>query len=224
METVITFITLSFTMVALLVGYPLWFAYLHDPLRRRAVWGIPPGSVVFAPGFQYQGEDELDVIEPGPGNRYLAHWLDDHAEDIALVLTQKAISDALPDPVQLRDSTPVFQMHAHRPDLPPVRTFEALHYALERLPEHPVAIVLIVHPKHYRRTRRNLAQLYDGQIIAPYLYDVPYRNESLFAPLWWALREIYIANPAEYLHRNVLGIREIPEVKLEKIELPITPS
>jgi hypothetical protein len=204
--------------IILLIIYPSWFAYIYEPTRKSQP--LSRESIVFILGFGYFEKD--GVVTPGLANQYLAQWAEENADNISLILTQKAVSEAFDDPSMLKNgSTPVYQMHAHRPDISPVRTLEALACALERFEVPPKTIVLVAHPKHYERALTNLEFLYpEGEIIRPLVTQVPYRDDSCLRPLSWAFRELYIARPFEFLQRRLNMVKCREKVTLQKIVIP----
>lgn len=198
---------------------PVWFASSTAPRRMERVPTIPEHSVVLALGFWHLGEDAEGRIRPGEANRYLAAWLDRHAHAIRVVLTQKAIADALPNPARLANGTPVFQMHKHHVAYP-VRTLEALQLALERLPQRPRHLVLLAHDKHVARARADLQVLApDAAIIVPDTGPVPYWDAHALNPVLWAWYELYLARPADAVRRR-WPLQAPPEaVRLPPIDL-----
>ena len=89
---------------------------------------IPKGSVVFATAFLNLGEKNGTII-PGQANIQMANKLEECADRFSMVLTQKAVSDALANPNALGNGTPVFQIHDQNPNIE-VRTFAAFRCAL----------------------------------------------------------------------------------------------
>jgi hypothetical protein len=158
--------------------------------------GIPKGSVVFALGFLHLGEKN-GKIDPGGANTQLADTLERHAGWFSLVLTQKAISDALDESGSLQDGTPVFPMHRHDPEVP-VRTLAALMCALERLSVVPEHIVLLAHPQHIRRALMDLKALYSGEIMVLYPGRVVYPDKHWAYPVRWAIKNA-LAWPVDFL-------------------------
>jgi hypothetical protein len=157
---------------------------------------IPKDSVVFALGFLHLGEN-AGVIMPGQANIQIAQMLEQYADRFSLVLTQKAVSDALADPNALRDGTPVLQMHRHDPRVP-VRTLAALRCALARFVEMPERIVLLAHPRHLRRALMDLEALYEGQIILLHPGETTHPNQHWSYPLRWTVKNA-LAWPVDYL-------------------------
>jgi hypothetical protein len=213
-----------------LVVYPVWFGYFYAPFKKDDKPGkgdkldtkcgcIPTGSVVFALAFENLGEID-GVIRPGKANKHLANWLEKHAGCFSLVLTQKAISDALENENTLKNGTPVLQMHRHDPKMP-VRTLEALRCALDRFDIPPDSVVLVAHDKQYERAFNDLRSMYSQHdMVNPYIVNVPYKDDSFLNPLLWAFRELYIARPVDFLLR-VFGTVNCPDkVRLGKIAMP----
>jgi hypothetical protein len=157
---------------------------------------IPKNSVVFALGFSHLGEND-GVIIPGQANIQLAQVLERCADRFSLVLTQKAISDTLANSQALQDGTPVLQMHRHDPNIP-VRTLAALRCALGRFTEVPECIVLLAHPRHYRRALMDLKALYGGKIIVLYPGQSVYPDKRRFYTIRWACKNL-LALPVDYL-------------------------
>jgi hypothetical protein len=198
----------------------LHFAYLHrltGPLDE-----LPPDSVVFALAFEPQDEASQ---RPGLGNRHLAGWLVTHtlvdnAPRILRILTQEAILWALEELGAAHGYLPapaggplaghlhgveVQRMHRHRPGAK-VRGLEAVCCALERFgAQRPPVIVLVAHDKQYERAHRGLRSLYAGQIVNPGIQGVPYRSRCWCNPLRWALRELFIARPLDFVRRTFLA-------------------
>lgn len=157
---------------------------------------IPKNSVVFALGFLHLGEKDGTIL-PGQANIQLAQVLESCADRFSLVLTQKAISDALANPRALQDGTPVLQMHRHDSNIP-VRTLAALRCALGRFAEVPESIVLLAHPRHRRRALMDLKALYEGRIIVLHLGETVYPSEHWLYPIRWARKNL-LAWPVDYL-------------------------
>jgi hypothetical protein len=211
------------------IAYPVWYGYFYVPFKKDGKPGrgakpdtkwdcIPPGSVAFVLAFENLGEQD-GVIEPGKANEYLADWLEKHGECFSLVLTQKAISDALEGAGVLRSGTPVVQMHRHDPRTP-VRTLEALHCALDRFENPPDSVVLVAHDKQYERAFNDLRAIYPQcRIVNPCIMNVPYEDDSLLNPFSWAFRELYIARPADYFRRRLDTVSCPDNVRLGRIEL-----
>lgn len=157
---------------------------------------IPANSVVFALGFLHLGEKDGTII-PGQANVQLAQALERYAGRFSLVLTQKAISDALANPRTLQDGTPVLQMHRHDSNIP-VRTLAALRYALGRFAEVPECIVLLAHPRHCRRALMGLKALYGGKIVVLHPGEAVYPSKHWIYPIRWACKNLP-AWPVDYL-------------------------
>lgn len=113
------------------------------------------------------------------------------------------------------NGTPVYQMHRHDPSVP-VRTFETLRYALNRLAFRPKYIALIAHDKQFERAFDDLSVMYPKrQIINPNISDVPYQNTDKLNAFCWALREFYLARPTDFIRRKLTSYYpeiEIPEM------------
>jgi len=183
----------------------VYFGYFYRTFPRDfQCEDIPKGSVVVALGFEYPGEDDLGIV-PGDANKFLANLLGSCAPRISLVLTQKAVSDALLFENllivgKLKGTAGVILMHDHNPRRA-VRTFQALQRGLEKLRKQPEALVLLAHDKQVSRAKADLEILFPGKIIVWQVNKVPYKDGQWFRPLLWALRELYIARPAEAFTR-----------------------
>jgi hypothetical protein len=181
---------------------------VHYHLHRKTLAGkqsmrvqtpcqdIPKDSVVFALGFLHLGEKDGALI-PGQANVQLAQTLERCADRFSLVLTQKAISDALVNPQALQDGTPVLQMHRHDPRIT-VRTLAALRCALGRFTEAPDCIVLLAHPRHLRRALMDLKALYGGKIIMLPPDKSAYPSKHWSYPIRWTCKNL-LAWPVDYL-------------------------
>jgi len=163
----------------------IWLIF-RTPSEETPCEDIPKDSVIFATAFLNLGE-EGGVITPGQANVQMAEKLEECADRFSLVLTQKAVSDALVNPEVLGDGTPVLQMHDHNPNVE-VRTFAALKCALERFESEPDRIVLMAHPEHHNRALMDLKALYGGEIVQLHLGDVFYEDDHWSRPLRWAWR------------------------------------
>jgi hypothetical protein len=225
---VLSFILAVIAFIVLAIS--IWFGYFYSPFGKSAKAtrcgepdakfdNIPAGSVAFALAFENLGEAN-GTIKPGDANQCLADWLENHAARFSLVLTQKAISDALENPQALQDGTPVLQMHRHVPGIT-VRTLETLRCALDRFDTLPDSIVLVAHDKHYERAANDLRSMCPQcSIVNPYIADVPYKDDSPLNPLRWALREMF-ARPADCIQRRWCTVSCRGKVRLEQIEMPI---
>jgi hypothetical protein len=152
--------------------------------------------VVFALGFLHRGEQD-GTIMPGEANTQLAQVLERCADTFSLVLTQRAISEALANPRALHDGTPVLQMHRHDLQVP-VRTLAALMCGLERLSVMPDHIVLLAHPRHLCRALMDLKALYNGEILVLCPGKVVYPGKHWAWPARWALKNV-AAWPVDFL-------------------------
>lgn len=225
-KTIVTLIGLF--VLAAFIAYPIWFGYVYVPFKKNGQPGkgarldtkrdgISPDRVALVLAFEHLG-DKGGTIEPGKANQYLADWLEERGNCFSLVLTQKAVSDALENQGFLRDGTPVLHMHRHDPRIP-VRTLEALRCALDRFADPPDSVVLVAHDKQYERAFRDLEALYpDHEILNPCMVHVPYKDDSWLNPVCWAFRELYIARPADYVRRRWGTVRCPGPVRLGKIE------
>ena len=196
--------TVAFLLVMVL-SQIISFAYFHRVFQKELTCtDLPPGSVVLALGFEHLGERN-GVIRPGAANLALAHALADCTERCSLVLTQKAVSDALlqesllPDG-KLMGKVPVQLMHPHQPGKP-VRTLQALQLALQELHPMPAALVLMAHDKQIERAAMDLRLLYHGTLMLWGRNNMPYAHPGFLQPLRWSIREIGIARPLEGMQR-----------------------
>jgi len=171
--------------------------------------------IVFAPGFNHDGrcdvssptEVDKPVINPGIANEKLAAYLFKNRKCFSVILTQRAISDVwlknskmtYPETGNLTEAsygllkdseTKVYQMHKDDPDIP-VRTFEALQCALNRLRNHQdKQIVLVAHEAHYWRAYFDLSSMHSAtKIVNPNIRETPY-PESM-GPLIWSIRDFF---------------------------------
>lgn len=183
----------------------LHFAYVFHPFSGPfECASIPPNSTVLALGFVYQ-QKPGGTLDSGEANRFLAAELLRCQERIGMIYTQKAISyvfeaNASLQAGKLLGVVPVRQMHAHQPGKS-VRTLQALQLALNQMNPPPDNLVLLAHDKQMERAHRDLAALYAGRVIVWQVRDVPYQDNIWFRPLFWALRELYIARPLEAVQR-----------------------
>ena len=191
----------------------IWAIY-RKPSDETPCEDMPEGSVAFAPAFLNLGERN-GVIISGRTNIQIAEKLEQCAVRFSLVLTQKAVSDALANPSTLADGTPVEQMHGHDPNIE-VRTFAALKCALARFRSVPKRLVLIAHPRHHKRVLMDLRALYAGEIIELRLGDVYYEDDHWSRPFRWAWKNA-LGWLVDYL--LVLSIRYPTIAKLLKVFL-----
>lgn len=148
---------------------------------------IPSESIVFAPAFDNLGQDENGKYRPGKANEALAAKLEACAAHFKLVMTQKAISDALTNPECLMNGVPVYQMH--RDGCGYINTFQAFQCALARFENPPEKIVLLAHPRHIERAFFVLSALYPAdKIIKMHPGNMMYENESRWRAYRWALK------------------------------------
>lgn len=188
-------------VTAVIIASAIWFGYFYRPYdRETACTEIPSGSVVLVSGFDYRLGTNGEAL-PGAGNQFLAQKLVDCAERLAAVVTQQAVLEALTSQGALRGGklngvVPVYAMHQHRADTP-VRTLQSLTCALNRLTPLPGQLVVLAHDKHQQRVVQDLRSIFNGEIVEWQVIDVPYATEKPFAPIWWALRELLVARPAE---------------------------
>lgn len=152
---------------------------------------IPDGSVALALAFLNLGPEDpaqpFGRLIPGDANRQIAEKLESLANRFSFVLAQQAVTDALANPSQLTDGTPVFQMHRHCEV--PIFTFAALHCALNRLPSGDWPLVIIAHPRHLRRVRMGLSALAGQQQIF-YVASGPavYQDSHWSRPFYWSAK------------------------------------
>jgi hypothetical protein len=183
----------------------VYFAYIQKIFDSdSSCTDIPDRSTVFVLGFEY-AEDVSGNIIPGPANTFLAVTLANCADRFAQVVTQKAISDALESEGLLQEGkllgkVEVLQMHEHSRDKP-VRTFQALEAALQKLNPIPTNLVLLAHDKQIERAVSDLNTLYQGKNYVWKVNEVPYQNERWYTPLRWAVREIFAARPVDFYYR-----------------------
>lgn len=195
------------SLAVIAVARAVHFAFFCRVFPEEATCSdFPPGSVVLALGFEYLGETN-GLIQPGPGNLALARQLALCAGRFALMVTQKAISDAMQQEGLLVDGKllgkiPVRQMHPHQPGAT-VRTLQALESALDELQPLPESLVLLAHDKQIERAFWDLSSLYPGKIILWKMNNVPYSRPDWVSPLRWAFRELYLARPAEFFKRRM---------------------
>lgn len=148
---------------------------------------IPPGSIVFAPAFDNLGQDVNGKYRPGKANEMLAEKLEACADRFKLVMTQKAVSDALSNPEKLSNGVPVYQMHQDGCGY--INTMQAFQCALARFEKPPEQIVLLAHPRHIERAFFVLSSLYPAnQIIKMHPGQTVYEDESWWRAYRWALK------------------------------------
>jgi hypothetical protein len=172
--------------------------------RETPCVDIPAGTVVIAPAFWNLGKDpHTGAYLPGAANERIAEKLEACAGRFRLVLTQKAVSDALENEAMLHDGTPVAQMH--QDNATTARTLEALVCAVDRLgdlsPTTPVG--LIAHDKHLARSRQALRAVMRARfpgvtIVDIHLGKTPYQDNDTKRPRQWAAREL-LARPVQSL-------------------------
>ncbi|MCA9936019.1 MAG: hypothetical protein H6662_10020 [Ardenticatenaceae bacterium] len=215
---------------AVIVTAAIWFGYFYHPYdQETACDDIPANSVVLVSGFDYRLGADGELL-PGAGNQFLAQKLVDCAGRLTAVVTQQAVIEALIEQGVLREGklngVPVYAMHQHCAATP-VRTLSSLQCALHRLSPLPNQLVVLAHDKHQQRVVQDLRSIFDGEIIEWQVIDAPYATENPLAPFCWALRELFLARPAEAFLRwagqqpqlapltmpivNVLGGFDCPE-------------
>ena len=193
-------VILDLLAIVLLVR-AFYFAYFYQVfMTETKCEDIPQGSTVLALGFEHLGETN-GVIQPGMGNVEIARQLAACADHLALVVTQKAISDAMEQEGLLEDEmllgkVYVRQMHSHQTNAP-VHTFQALQIAVKNLAPLPDTLVLMAHDKQIERAIADLKTIYPGQIIPWKQNGIAYSNSGWLLPLRWAMRELYLARPVE---------------------------
>jgi hypothetical protein len=79
---------------------------------------------------------------------------------------------------------------------------QSLKCALDRLTPLPDQLVILAHDKHQPRAAQDLDAIFDGKLIEWNVVDAPYATENPLAPFWWALRELFVARPAEAFLRS----------------------
>lgn len=189
------------TAVTVIIVAAVWFGYFYQPYARETGCDeIPVGSVALVAGFEYQVGPNGKLL-PGAGNQFLARKLVDCADRLSVVITQQAIVEALVSQgmlpgEKLNGVVPVYLMHQHRPDVP-VRTLQSLRCAVNRLSPLPDELVILAHDKHQWRAVQDLRSVFGGEIIEWHVTNVPYANEKLLNPFFWAVRELFLARPAE---------------------------
>ena len=188
-------------VVSIVMVSAIWFGYFYQPNAQETRCDeIPTGSVVLVSGFEYYLGPNGNLM-PGDGNQFLAQKLVDCSHRFSAVITQQAILEALVSlgvlsGEKLNGVVPVHLMHEHRPDVP-VRTLQSLRCAVARLSPVPDELVILAHDKHQMRAVQDLRSIFDGAIIEWRVTDAPYANEKLLNPFYWAVRELFIARPAE---------------------------
>ena len=187
------------------------FAYWPSPHETPCA-AIPEGTVAIAVAFTPAGKNgTTGKYIPGGANVRIAAKLEQCADRFQLVLTQKAVSDALDNEKALRDGTPVEQMHIDNERN--VRTWEAISCAVDRLEQFPpdVPLGLVAHDKHLGRARHALEAVLEKRrpgapVVAIHLGETPYQSGAFYLPWWWAARELLFAWPSQYwlVHRGAL--------------------
>jgi hypothetical protein len=180
---------LKIVLVLLTVGtlVSIWYTY-RVPFVETQCADIPQGSIVFAPAFLNLGDQDGRII-PGQANVQIANKLEECADRFSLVLTQKAVSDALVDPKALQNGVPVFQMHEHNPSVE-VRTLAAFKCALQRFQYEPETVVLLAHPRHHSRALMDLRAVYSGNVVNLRLGNVLYQDDQWWRPWQWTAKDI----------------------------------
>jgi hypothetical protein len=186
-------------LIAIAGGLAYWPSPTETPCHA-----IPEGTVVIAPAFDHAGKDPVtNNYVPGPANRRIAEKLEECAGRFRIVLTQKAVSDALENGNRLKNGVPVEQMHID--NQVNVRTLQAVCCAIERLKDYPenLTIGLIAHDKHFMRSRQALEAVLHGMKPAARIVDIhlgktPYQDDAFYRPWCWALRELGVI-PLQYL-------------------------
>lgn len=182
-----------------------FFCLLYWPSHPETQCGdIPEGIVVIVPAFWHLGKDpHTGRYVPGAANERIAEKLEACASRFRLVLTQKAVSDALENEEMLHDGTPVKQMH--RDNATAAGTLEALTCAVERLGDlAPTPRVgLVAHDKHLARSHQALkavleARFPNREIVDIHLGKTPYQDDAASRPWQWAGREL-LARPIQSL-------------------------
>lgn len=189
-------------LIAVLLPWGAFGAFMHSKAVLRASGTpqttcdtIPPKSVVFVPAFLNRGVQN-GRFRSDPSNGQLARRLEECSNRIALVVTQKAVSDALDVGTSLRNGTPVMQMHEHVNGID-VRTFAALKAALDRFDDKPAQIVLMAHPEQLDRAVMDFTFLYSGPIVPVWPGEVLY--PSCGAAIMWHLAKSPIGWVADWL-------------------------
>ena len=201
-------VSLCLIFAALLAGFIYRPSPAETPCRD-----IPEGTVVIALAFTHAGKDfNSGKYLPGEANKMIKQKLEECADRFSIVLTQKAVSDALDDENRLKNGVIVVQMH--KDNAINVRTLEALCCAVERLSDYPedINIGLIAHDKQYKRARRALEAVLKqkktgAKIVDIHLGKTPYQDDASYRPWCWAARELFLAKPVQRL-RAALGCFE----------------
>ncbi len=185
---------------------------------------IPPGTIVLAPAFSNLGQAPNGKLLPGAANERIAQRLEECAERFDLVLTQKAVSDALLHGDRLQNGAPVAQMHQHSAYY--VGTLEALVCAVERLKAsypHTTAVALMAHDKHVARCRQALQSVLAAlwpeprpAVLVIHLGRVPYQNLARHTPWLWAASEVakWPVQFGQTVWGRLLGYRSKPGVRI----------
>jgi hypothetical protein len=166
---------------------------------------IPEGTVVIALAFKHAGKDmETGKYLPGKANERINEKLEECAGRFRIILTQKAVSDALENENKLKNGVPIEEMH--KDTVVDVRTLGAVCCAIERLKDYPenLTIGLIAHDKHFKRSRQALeAVLRDmkpaARIVDIHLGKTSHQDDAFYRPWCWAARELLLAWPAQHL-------------------------
>lgn len=183
-------INMILSIIFMLLGFVLFLLLKNELLLIERE--VPPEtpceditgkSVIFAPAFDNLGKDTSGKYIPGKANENIARKLEKCADRFDLILTQKAVSDAIKDTVLLRK---VYEMHKDIDKY--INTIQAFKCALERFEEPPEQIVLLTHPRHLERALFDLEALYKGKIIIVHLGDASYETPSRFRAYKWAVK------------------------------------
>ena len=198
---------LLMVLLVVVAARAVYFAFFYRVFSEETTCtDIPQDSTVLVLGFVHQGETN-GVIQPGLGNLEIVHQLTGCADRLFLIITQKAIIDAMIQEGLLENNrllgrVPVAQMHVHDPNHP-VRTFEALNLAVANLHPLPEALVLFAHDKQIERAFWDLRSLYTGKIILWKRNGIRYARAGWLPPLAWSIRELYLARPADFWFRRI---------------------
>jgi hypothetical protein len=192
-------------LLLLAVYQVIQFAYFHKVFADEMTCEeIPRDSVVLALAFEHLGEKN-GVITPGEANMEIVEQLEKCTDRFSLILTQKAVSDAMIRLGKVQNglfmgTVKLEQMHEHHPKQR-IRTLKALQLAIRKLDPLPPALILVAHDKQIERALMDLRILYDGNIILWKHNRYAYARKGILQPILWAYREICIARPIEGIQR-----------------------
>jgi hypothetical protein len=191
---------------------------------------IPRGTVAIALAFTPAGKnDTTRRYIPGDANAHIAAKLEQCADRFRLVLTQKAVSDALDNERALANGIPVEQMHID--NVRNVRTWEAICCAVERLEQFSldVTLGLIAHDKHMRRVGHALDEVLEKTrpgtpVVAIHLGKTPYQSGAFYLPWWWAARDLLFAWPYQLWRARRGDLECSSDVVVPEELVPVDPD